>query len=287
MFRFKYFDRPYTQNYIFRYPLRGAFVLFLFLLLFTILYRPLNTHEALSIGFEITMLVYSLGATLAAWGTIVLLKRTEWFGLTTQWTMSREFLFILIVVSSMGIAVYLMAFGVEESGEVSRWNVPTFWDSFHRTALVALVPFLYFTSFHLKELFRKSDFVSENSEEGENAIRTKIHISSKLKKESLQFFEDEFLFATSEGNYVVFHLWQEGKTKRVAIRNSISDIDKQLESVPAYFRCHRAFIVNTRQIKEKRGNSLGYRLELFDCVDQIPVSRQNIKKLDSLLAYVD
>lgn len=286
MIRFTYFNRPYTQNFILRHPLRGMVVLFLYMLLFTVLYRPLNTHEALSIGFEITMLVYSLGASLAAWVFIFLLKRSEWFGLTTQWTLGREFLSIFIVVSFMGIAVYLMAFGVEEPGDVSRWNMATFWDSFHRTILVALVPFVYFTSFHLKELFRKKELGAGNSEEIEKPGRRKVHISSKLKNESLQFFEDEFLYAMSEGNYVVFHLWQKGKIKKIAIRNSMSDIDKQLEKIPQYFRCHRAFIVNTLQIKEKRGNSLGYRLELFDCPDHIPVSRQYIKKLDGLLANV-
>jgi hypothetical protein len=283
MFRFSYFNRPYPQNYILRHPARGAVVLFLYIFLFIVLYRPLNTHEAISFGFEITMLFYSFGASLAAWGSIVLLKRTEWFGLTTQWTIGREILSILIVVSSMGIAVYLIAFGVESPGEVSRWNMATFWDSFSRTGLVALVPFVYFTSFHLKALFRRKESGDGVFGHSGNQILREIHISSKLKKESLQFFEDEFLYAMSEGNYVVFYLRKESKIKKIVIRNSISDVDKQLEQIPFYFRCHRAFIVNTREISEKRGNSLGYKLQISGCPDQVPVSRQNIRKLDSLL----
>ena len=216
-------------------------------------------------------------------GSITLMKRTEWFGLTTQWTMGREFLSILIVVSSMGIVVYLMAFVVEVPTEGSRWNVATFWDSFRSTVLVTLVPFVYFSSFHLKALFFRPETDTGDSENNENQIRKKIHIVSRLKKESLTFFEDEFLFAMSEGNYVLFNLQREGKIKKIAIRNSISDIDKQLENIPAFFRCHRAFIVNLCQITKKQGNSLGYKLQLTNCSDQVPVSRQNIKNLDRLL----
>ena len=281
MDRGSFIFRPYPRNYILRYPLKGTLVLFVFILLFTVLYRPLNTHEAYSLGFEMTMLVYSLGASTTAFLAIHSLKKSRFFGITASWTLAQELLSIIIVISTMGIVVFFMAFVVEGPGGTSRWNLATFWDSFWRTGLMAFVPFLYFTSFNLKELF--GNINPGPGEKHQNEFRREINISSKLKKESLHFYEDEFLFAESEGNYVIFNLFRNGKVLKIPIRNSISDVDHQLSGVSAFFRCHRAFIVNVSQVAQKRGNSLGYQLRLTSSGDQVPVSRRNIKQFDRLM----
>ena len=104
-----------------------------------------------------------------------------------------------------------------------------------------------------------------------------------LKKEKLSFFPSEFLFAESDGNYVIFHLLREEKLQKFTIRNSISNIEQQVSQIPWFFRTHRAFIINLKQIVQKKGNTAGYRLKLNKVNLEIPVSRQKTKSFDTYL----
>jgi hypothetical protein len=82
----------YPQNFILRKPFYGAMTLFLFLTVFMILYQPFDASESRWFNFHISMMVYSLGASLIALIIIVLLKRTRFFGRKKRWTLSRELL---------------------------------------------------------------------------------------------------------------------------------------------------------------------------------------------------
>ncbi|HDR51577.1 MAG TPA: LytTR family transcriptional regulator, partial [Mariniphaga anaerophila] len=52
---------------------------------------------------------------------------------------------------------------------------------------------------------------------------------------------------------------------------------------PFFVRTHRAFIINLKKIKSKKGNSLGYRLRLQGTDSEIPVSRNNTRNFSQLL----
>ena len=49
-------------------------------------------------------------------------------------------------------------------------------------------------------------------------------------------------------------------------------------------RTHRAFIVNLKKVRSKKGNALGYKLGVSGYEEKIPVSRSRIKKCDEALA---
>jgi DNA-binding LytR/AlgR family response regulator len=123
----------------------------------------------------------------------------------------------------------------------------------------------------------------QKPEAGSKAAEAKIHIISRLKKEELSFFPNQFLFAESDGNYVIFHLADDQKIRTELIRNSISEIERQLSGIPYFIRVHRAFIVNVKKVCSKKGNTLGYRLKIFDTEPEIPVSRNNVQAFDQLL----
>jgi len=130
------------------------------------------------------------------------------------------------------------------------------------------------------EIFQ--EFQIKRQYKQEETTEELIHIKSKAKKEELSFLSDEFIYAESEGNYVVFHLVKQEKTFEVIIRNSIREIEQQLAGIPYFMRTHRAFIVNLGKVISKNGNSLGYRLKLKGSNHIIPVSRQNTPIFDEL-----
>lgn len=271
----------YPQNFILQQPFQGSLILFLFLSVFMVLYQPFNASESRWFNFRSSMLVYSFITSLAAFFIILLLKRTRFFGQKRRWTLSRELLTIYIVLQSMGISLFLLGFILEDKSTMSRWSLHIFLDSCKYAFLIGILPFAFFTGSNYRYLLIGDgpSFI-DMEERSDDHEESRIQVSSSLKKESLSFRLNELLFVSSDGNYVDFHLQSTGETRKIPIRNSISNIEQQFREIPYYFRCHRAFIVNMKTIVSKKGNALGYQLTLQGYHKKIPVSRQKVKAFD-------
>ena len=278
-----FLEKRYPQNYLISNPLKGAIILFLFSFLFLLLYHPLNVHRSFYFGFEGTMLLYTSVCALVAWLSITLLVRIPYFSKRGDWTLLKEILFICMVLLFIGITVFLLAFVIEEPSKTSRWNLSTFVDSMKHVFLIYIFPFAFFSLINARFLFL--DFrTTVNTFRDEGKQELMVHISSSLKRESLDFRADEMVYAMASGNYVIFHLYRDNTLKKVAIRNSISEIEQQLEKIPMFFRCHRGFIINLFRVESKQGNTSGYSLIMEYTRDRIPVSRNKIKEFDILFA---
>jgi hypothetical protein len=211
----------------------------------------------------------------------MIFKRIRFFSLTEDWTFHKELLFDVFILFWIGLSTYFAGFIIEEPGP--RWNFPTLLDSLSAAMVLGLFPVFLFTLTNIRYLFTpetEHDFnpASDPADEGSGSL---IQIISKAKKENLEFYPDQFIYAESQGNYVIFHLIIEDGVHTKTIRNAISAIEEQFHDIPYFMRIHRAFIVNLRKITSRSGNTLGYRLKLDGTDDTIPVSRQNIKEFDS------
>ena len=269
----------FPQNFIIRKPLPGAGILFVFVLSFALLYRPLDFHASQHFSYEVTMLLYSLSAAISAWITIFFIKRISYFSNTRPWTLMKELISIYLVLQIMGITVFLMAFALEAPPVKSRWNFTTFIDSCLHTFMVGILPFAFYSIMGFRNRPGKI-MPTVESEINEAKEEQKVHINSSLKKESLSFLPGEFLYAESDGNYVIFYFNRDHKSWKSSIRNSISNIEKQLSPYPGFLRCHRAFIVNMDKVKTRKGNAAGYQLSLFGTDSRVPVSRQKVNEFD-------
>jgi len=277
----RWLKKGYPRNYLMRYPYQGAGIITLFLLGFVIIYRPLESHETGVLTYPQTMAIYCMAAGVSILGFILLFRRIGLFSIAREWTFGKEVLFIFLVLTGMGTAIYFIGFLVEPPAD--RWNIPTFLDSLINAFLVGILPFLFFTGLHYRYLLHTTGeaprfgLVSDlDVSPGEEPM----NIQSKLKKEALAFFPGQFLYAESDGNYVHFHLMVKGEPKKKTIRNSISDIERQFSGMPWFFRTHRAYIVNLKKVVEKHGNTSGYRLKLKGTHFKVPVSRPNTRVFD-------
>jgi DNA-binding LytR/AlgR family response regulator len=230
------------------------------------------------------MAIYLSIISIPIFFIIKLLKLIPYFSDPEEWTILKEILAIVIVLLAMGIVLYFMGFLMEVPAD--RWNLGTFLDSCGHAFLVGIVPFLFFTAINYRHLFATElvrNFnpypLSSISQEPESLIK----IASRLKKEDLSIDPDQFVYAESEGNYVVFYLKVNDQIQRKIIRNSINSIAEQLSVVPYFIRTHRGFIVNVKQVVSQKGNTLGYRLKINGVDEIIPVSRQNTREFDQLL----
>jgi hypothetical protein len=241
-------------------------------------------HESRLFNYEITVAIYCFIVAIPLFGVIRILKCIKYFSNSEDWTVLKEILSIGIALLGMGITVYFSGFLLEPP--IQRWNLLTFFDSLLSAFLIFIVPLSFFSVINYRYLL-VSDIIkrfntesySKSSGESEELIR----IESQLKKEELNFYPNQFIYAESDGNYTAFYLKLDNQIKRKIIRNTISNIEQQLSTIPFLFRTHRAFIVNLKMIDSQKGNSLGYRLKLSGIDYEIPVSRQKTRYFDETM----
>lgn len=270
--------KEFPQNYIIRKPLSGSLIIALFFFIFVVFYKPLGAHKSMGISYAATMAIYGLIAAAAVFGFIKLIKNTGIFSEKNKWTFLKEVTSILMILLSLGLVIYLAGFLLEPPAE--RWNLSTFLDSLTRAILVGIIPFTFFTALAYHQWLNQRTLTHRpGPEEVAQAFPEEemIQIQSRLKKEKLSFYPSQFLYAESDGNYVNFYLSLKDQIKKKVIRNSIGDIEKQLANIPYIFRTHRAYLVNLKKIRQKKGNASGYRLKLLNTEASVPVSRQKVK----------
>jgi hypothetical protein len=283
---YKWFNTEYPQNFIIKNPFIGTIIIVVFFFGFTVLYKPLNTRAARALSYEATMAVYSFLSGIFLFLSVKILKTIKCFSNSKDWTILKELLSVFIVLLLLGIAVYLLGFVIESPAH--RWKILTFLNSLKGAFLIGIIPLTFFTAINYRFLFLQSVKYDEEN----NAMTTSenqpyenlIQISSQLKKEELSFYPSQFIYAESDGNYVVFYLNKDNLLKKEIIRNSINNIEQQLSEIPYFLRTHRAFIVNLKKVRSKQGNTLGYQIKLSDNEFKIPVSRKNTKIFNKLLA---
>ena len=277
-------QRQFPRSFLIQKPLWGTLGFFIILFFFVVVYHPLRVHGARSFSFSFTVLFYCLLISVCVLIMALMIKRTNCFSKYEGWTVSKELLSIILILITIGLSAYFLGFLMEDPA--SRWNLPTFLDSFARSVLIGVIPVLFPSLLNIRYAFTPELFQEYRTERQENlneASGKLILIRSKAKKEELSFYPAEFIYAESEGNYVVFHLIKQNRSFQVIIRNSMSEIEQQLAVVPYFMRIHRAFIVNLKKVGSRSGNSLGYRLKLEGSDNIIPVSRQNTREFDQLI----
>jgi len=278
----KWFTIKYPQNYIIKNPLRGALIITLFCFGFINLYKPLGFHASRALSYEATMVLYSFICGTAIFIFAKILKAFRFFSSIQDWTLIKELLSIVFVLIGLGITIYFIGFIIEPP--VDRWNIPTFLSSCGYSFLLGIIPFIFFTGINYSHLLPQDHDEYVPIPGQGPATENLIKISSQLKKEELKFYPSEFLYAESDGNYVIFYLNRNELIKKEVIRNSINNIEQQLSEVPYFLRIHRAFIVNLKKVRSKHGNTLGYQIKVSGIDSKIPVSRSNTSNFNKLFA---
>ncbi|MBI9065184.1 MAG: LytTR family transcriptional regulator [Marinilabiliaceae bacterium] len=282
--RLSYLHRYYPPNYLLHKPLTGALIVGVFFLLFTVIYQPLEAHPSPSFTFLQTMALYAFCATLSVFISVHLVKRMGWLADEKKWTVLRELVAIALVLVGGGIFIYCFGFIMEPP--MDRLNMMTFFNSVKVVFFLELLPFVFFTAINYGRFKRQQPDGDTKKKTGAvNADVELIEVASQLKKEEFQFLPDDFLYAEAEGNYVAFYLKNGDDIRKVMIRNSMTSIAQQLSPHAAFFRSHRAYIINLNKVQSRHGNALGYRLKIEGVHFEIPVSRSNIKSFDQQYAF--
>ncbi|SEJ75555.1 LytTr DNA-binding domain-containing protein [Dyadobacter sp. SG02] len=269
-------NKKYPQNYLIQKPVIGSVLLAFYSLLFLIIYKPFNLTGSGQMSFEATMSLYALAMVPLHIFLVLALRKIKFFSIQEQWSIRKELAAILLILTGLGI--FIFAFGFLVQGPSNRLNLATFIDSCKIVFLTCAILYGILTLINLRYL----DTTNLPATLIQDPNKEIIQIKSRLKGEAFTLHLSDLIYIESEGNYIVFHLSQNGLTRKETIRNSISEVEQMLDGLPFIVRTHRAFIVNINKINKRSGNSSGYRLQLDGVAEQIPVSRSNAEKFDRL-----
>jgi len=196
----------------------------------------------------------------------------------SNWKLYKELIWLLINILIIGcfISIY------ESIVCICPFSILAFSETIAKTLIIGLLPVSVITltnqNYNLRKNLKKVQSVS-NSLKNIKDIDIKkpdsITIQSDIS-ETLSFNPDNFILANAEDNYTTFSLNDKGQIKKVLLRVTLKNVEKQMD-FPFVTRCHRSYLVNLLKIESINGNASGYRLEFTNINKEVPVSRQNSK----------
>ncbi len=94
----------------------------------------------------------------------------------------------------------------------------------------------------------------------------------------------DLLYIETVGNYVKIYQLHDGKVRCDMLRATSKQLEDDLSAYPMIMRCHRAFLVNMRQVERIVSKPGGMLLVIKHCEDAIPVSRSNMSEIKKKLS---
>ena len=110
-----------------------------------------------------------------------------------------------------------------------------------------------------------------------------ITVTGDNQHEKLSFQLADFRFITVADNYIKVYFIKEEKLRSGVLRSTLKKSDECLSEFLQVFRCHRAYLVNLQAVDKISGNAQGYKLQLKDVDELIPVSRYLNQELTNRL----
>jgi len=105
--------------------------------------------------------------------------------------------------------------------------------------------------------------------------------------ESVTLSVENLIFIEAVGNYIkVYHLLEGKQHHCDMLRATTKQMEEALQSYPMIVRCHRAFLVNIRQIEHINTNAGSMQLRMKYSHDSIPVSRSNVTTIKAAIKNI-
>ncbi len=93
----------------------------------------------------------------------------------------------------------------------------------------------------------------------------------------------DLLYIEAVGNYVKVYRLKDGQVHTDMLRATSKQMEEELRDYVTVVRCHRAFLVNLRQVEQIISRSGTMQLIIKHCKDSLPVSRSNMAQVKSAI----
>jgi len=109
-----------------------------------------------------------------------------------------------------------------------------------------------------------------------------MHLAVGNGRSEFSFFADELCYIEASGNYIRVVLCRQRRVSSSLVRCSISEAQRQTDSLKHIVRCHRRYIVNVRNAVELKQREHDLFLSFPQCNMQVPLSRERAAAVKAL-----
>ncbi len=279
---FRFLEQPYPFYYEGKKLIEISGMLFLIGMFFNYLLQPfeVNTAEHKMSYFWICV-IHSSSCLPLLIGMAAVLKL---FPKTTDlWKVKKEFIFILSLVILTGIMQFLIRDIIYNNPD--NWSWRYFKEEVLNTLIagIFLVPILISFNLNRQQIRnqQKAHIISAGIHEAkEPELHTIVTIETEVKSEKFSFDSNRFIYAKAEGNYAEIYLQKDLEVSKLIKRISLKSLETQLSGFSFIIKTHRSILLNVNCIENVSGNAQGYKVQLKNCSETVPVSRNYIPSFE-------
>ncbi len=190
-----------------------------------------------------------------------------------SWTVKKEILLIAFYLLFVGITQFLIRDIIYDNP--NNWSLRYFYEEIRNTFLIGIL----FAFILVPINYHRLNWRNSRNANTFNDSKTNTNISDRNSSyiNELEIDSQVILYAKADGNYIELFLNDGDKIlKRLTMKN----LEEILEPYPNYIKTHRSYIVNVDQIDSVTGNAQGYKLQLKNGSNIVPVSRSMISKFN-------
>lgn len=273
----KYLHQPYPVS---SNRWKILIMISIFVGVFILVFQPFGLQRFQAENKTLLLLGYGLVTFAILFINLIVLPWIfpSYFG-ESHWNVLKQIVYLLWIVFSIGIGNYFYSIFtgiIHWSGMYGLLLIMGF------TLLIAVFPIVVNTIISQNQMQKRNQSSAHSINHSISTFENKssedlIRITASNNSDHFELSAADLLYIESEGNYVNIHYNTENKTSSSMLRNTLKNVEDQLIKHPEFFKCHRAFIVNTNKIKKVDGNSTGLRIKLHGTENEVPVARNYTK----------
>lgn len=111
-----------------------------------------------------------------------------------------------------------------------------------------------------------------------------VVIDSNNKSDKFSQRQKNIIAIKSADNYIEIYYLYQGILEKKMLRNTMKSVENSLGTHADFIRCHRTYIINVRYILKLARNYNGYYLKMGHMTDVVPVSRQYLEQIRTVLS---
>lgn len=258
-----------------------AFLVFWILWLFTPFSFPtLSSSQRLTIAA-----LYATGGFLFMLINFLPVLAFPVFFADRNWNLGKEILMLTFQISSIAVMVWLV------SEYIVQWPHKTinYWKAWGVAMTAGLLPYLVATMFKHVYLLRKN--IQESQVLNQLLPTQVIADTAQLNSEMIEGLGvpvaiTDFLYAECKANYLSIYLKHNEGVAAVTQRMTAKQFLVANAQFSCIFRCHKAFIINLKNILNVSGNAAGYQITVHPMVSPIHVSRHHASAFKTAMKHL-
>lgn len=292
------FRRPFPHNTSWQSAIITAFVFGAFVSLFLLVFRPFELEKVDKSLMVKSSLVFGLVTFCCIFTSYLFLNFFfPTFYSEEKWTTGKQIGHMAAIVILVGLVNYLISPLLFNSTQ--SWVQALYYQGI--AISVGFLPIIIYTLYKqnhwLHQFKQEAAALQKKLDEKRGNESPDLTNPVSVSKETLTFESDnqaekktieagQLYYIEAASNYIKIFFEERGKLTYFIVRMTMKRAAETVFPHSAFFRCHRAYIVNLDKIEQVEGNAQGYKIKLRGMEDHIPVSRNlNREFSDRLLAF--